>query len=87
MHPQSFLRSQATLLVLAMIAGVTAWAAPRPSANTPNLNGAYRFERANWIYVHLAGTPHQMGFEHGYLLAPEIEVAMAAVLKDSEEPT
>jgi hypothetical protein len=39
----------------------------------PQLHGAYRFERANWIYVHLQGTPHQIGFENGYLLAPEIE--------------
>ncbi len=87
MRPQSLLRSQATILVLAMVASVAAWAAPRSSAKAPNLHGAYRFERANWIYVHLAGTPHQMGFEHGYLLAPEIEVAMAAVRKDSTHDT
>jgi hypothetical protein len=30
----------------------------------PELHGAYRFERANWVYVHLQGTPHQIGFEN-----------------------
>ena len=50
---------------------------------TPPLHGAYRFQRAHWIYVHLDGTPHQIGFEHGYLLAPEIEQAMRAVRLNS----
>jgi Phospholipase B len=49
----------------------------------PDLHGAYRFERAHWIYVHLDGTPNQVGFEHGYLLAPEIEQAMHAIRLES----
>ena len=32
----------------------------------------YRFERGGWTYVHLEGTPSQIGFQHGSLLAPEI---------------
>jgi hypothetical protein len=39
----------------------------------------YRFERAGWIYVHLEGTPHDIGFQHGYLLAPEIADAFVAI--------
>ena len=31
-----------------------------------------------WIYVHLEGSPHDIGFQHGYLLAPEIADAFAA---------
>jgi hypothetical protein len=30
-------------------------------------------ERNGWIQVHLAGTPSEIGFQHGYLLAPEIQ--------------
>jgi hypothetical protein len=30
-------------------------------------------ERNGWIQVHLEGTPGEIGFQHGYLLAPEIE--------------
>ncbi len=39
-------------------------------------NGAepgYRFERGGWTYVHLEGSPAQIGLQHGRLLAPEIE--------------
>jgi len=32
----------------------------------------YRFQRGGWTYVHLEGTPAQIGFEHGQLLASEI---------------
>jgi Phospholipase B len=42
-------------------------------AQDPRLAGAYRFERDGWIYVHLQGEPAQVGFQHGYLLAPEID--------------
>ena len=43
------------------------------------LQAAYRFEQGSWIYVHLEGSPAQIGFQHGYLLAPEIADAFAAV--------
>lgn len=43
------------------------------------LAGAYRFERGGWIYVHLQGSPDEIGYQHGYLLAPEIADAFAAV--------
>ena len=56
-------------------------------AGPPSLHGAYRFERAHWIYVHLDGTPHQIGFEHGYLLAPEIQGALRAVSLDNTHKT
>src|SRR5262245_25904375 len=46
------------------------------SAAIPNSNdqlaGSNRFERNGWIYVHIEGAPHKLGFQHGYLLAPEI---------------
>jgi len=37
------------------------------------LKPAYRFERSRWVYVHLEGSPADIGYQHGYLLAPEIE--------------
>jgi len=37
------------------------------------LQGSYRFERNGWIYVHLEGPPERVGYQHGYLLAPEID--------------
>ena len=50
------------------------------------LKGAYRFEKDGWTYVHLEGAPEQIGFQHGYLLAPEIKDAFEAVkLRDTHD--
>jgi Phospholipase B len=55
-------------------------------SSDPRLHGAYRFERGGWIYVHLEGSPEHVGFQHGYLLAPEIEDAFQAIrLEDTHE--
>ena len=48
-------------------------------SDDPRLDKAYRFERGGWIYVHLEGAPHDIGFKHGYLLASEISDAFASV--------
>src|SRR5438309_5551202 len=37
------------------------------------LKGSYRFEQNGWIYVHLEGSPEQIGYQHGKLLAKEME--------------
>lgn len=47
-------------------------AMPIPASSDPRLEGAYKFSRDRWVYVHLHGTPSQIGFQHGYLLAPQI---------------
>src|SRR5216110_1937640 len=62
----------------AMVATIAA-ARERAAANDSRLKGASRFEQGGWIYVHLEGPPGAMGYQHGYLLAPEIEDAFAAV--------
>jgi len=44
------------------------------------LRGAFRNPaKDGWIFVHLQGTPSEIGFQHGYLLSPEIEDAKRAV--------
>jgi Phospholipase B len=48
-------------------------------SSDPRLAKAYRFERGGWIYVHLEGSPADIGYQHGYLLAPEIEDALKSV--------
>lgn len=53
----------------------------------PRLANAYRFERGGWIYVHLEGSPSQIGYQHGYLLAPEIGDALNAYKLDSTHRT
>src|SRR3984885_4842009 len=49
------------------------------SPNEATLAKASRFERGGWRYVHVEGSPHDIGYQHGYLLAPEISDAFAAV--------
>lgn len=51
----------------------------RAASGDPRLKGSYSFERGGWVYVHLEGDPFNIGFQHGYLLAPEIEDAFPAV--------
>jgi hypothetical protein len=56
------------------------------SSSDPRLEKAYRFQRGGWTYVHLEGTPSEIGFQHGSLLAPEIADAFPAIqLFDTRE--
>lgn len=49
------------------------------------VNGAFRLPKKNgWTYVHLEGTPHQIGFQNGYLLAPEIEDLLQVVMLENQ---
>src|SRR5271156_3829700 len=47
-------------------------------SDDPRLAKSYRFDRGGWIYVHLEGSPHDIGYQHGYLLATEIADGFAA---------
>ncbi|MGZ5488780.1 MAG: C45 family autoproteolytic acyltransferase/hydrolase, partial [Candidatus Aminicenantales bacterium] len=40
---------------------------------------ATRVDTNGWINVHLEGTPGESGFQHGWLLAPEIDDLMRAL--------
>ena len=56
--------------------------------SAPNSYGkGYRFERANWIYLHVEGTPHEIGLEHGHLLAPEIADMLEAIKLEDTHST
>ena len=44
------------------------------SANDPRLKHSFRQpEKNGWTFVHLEGQPAEIGYQHGYLLAAEIE--------------
>jgi hypothetical protein len=62
-------------LVLAGIAlSFSSASSSRAGTSETELKGAFRRPENNgWTFVHLQGTPHQIGFQNGYLLAPEIE--------------
>jgi len=58
-------------------------ASPRAGRETPLskeqktwLARAHRHEKHGWIYLHIEGEPRERGFQHGYLLAPEIRESL-----------
>jgi Phospholipase B len=54
-----------------LVAGVAASKTTKPD---DRMKGALRRAPANgWTYVHLEGAPEEIGYQHGYLLAPEIQ--------------
>jgi Phospholipase B len=62
------------LFVLACVAQ-----AASSSPQDARLQKAYRFQQGGWTYVHLEGSPADIGYQHGYLLAPEISDAFEAI--------
>jgi hypothetical protein len=67
------------LFVLGGAPSVAASSDKTDPSGDPRLKKAYRFTQDGWTYVHLEGSPSEIGFQHGYLLAPEIDDAFHAV--------
>jgi hypothetical protein len=67
--PQTMKKSL-SLAVFCLVAFVYCSQAPKPD---PRLANAFRNPpQNNWVYVHLQGTPSDIGYQNGYLLATEI---------------
>jgi hypothetical protein len=63
-----------SLFFVALLLALAFSLASREPKTDPRLKKASRSpERSGWIQVHLEGSPAEIGFQHGYLLAPEIE--------------
>jgi len=65
-----------TILTMALVP-IQVWAVKPES---PLLKGAYRIDTNNWHYVHLEGNPFQIGYQHGYLLADNIDLSWKACI-------
>lgn len=48
------------------------------------ISHAHRFDRAGWTYLRIDGPPRERGFQHGYLLAKEIEASLRAARREWE---
>lgn len=66
---------QLGIVMLAVCGAVTGLQAARAQSgkNPGDLKGAYTFKQGGWTYVHLEGSPHEIGFQHGYLLKEDID--------------
>ena len=68
------MRRTAVLTTLLFLLALAVSFVAQDAKNDPHLKGAFRRpEKNGWTFVHLQGTPAEIGFQHGYLLAPEIE--------------
>src|SRR3984957_7297023 len=59
-----------TILLAALLLLSSAIFSQQPD---PRLAKASRLDKNGWIYIHLEGSPRDIGYQHGYLLAAEIE--------------
>ena len=60
-------------VVALMVVGLAGVADAQSEARPIELKGAYAFKQGGWTYVHLEGSPREVGFQHGYLLKDEID--------------
>lgn len=67
------MRVRIWMIFALMLPAIGGFAEKAPDTIQSRLGHAYRFDRGGWVYVHLEGKPEDIGFQHGYLLAPEIE--------------
>ena len=51
----------------------------KETEKTDPLANASRQDKNGWVYVHLEGAPHDIGYQHGYLLANEIDTTIQAI--------
>jgi hypothetical protein len=69
------------------VALLTSASVPAQTAKDPRLARSYSFDRGGWKYVHLEGTPEQIGYQHGYLLAAEIADTLAVLKLEDTHST
>jgi hypothetical protein len=66
------------LIVAVLISFATVF--PGIQSQEKLLGKAFRRPALNgWLFIHLQGSPRQVGFQHGFLLSPEIQSAFAAI--------
>jgi len=69
-----------SIFIVVSVLFVVAAAFQGIQSQDPRLEKAFRKPGQNgWIFVHLQGPPRQIGFQHGFLLSPEIQHAFAAI--------
>ena len=86
-------RDTGKLLLLVMT--ILFWVSPIAAAGTPSLTvtqqvwltKANRHEKSGWVYLHIEGSPEGRGFQHGYVMAREINDGIRATRIDWEFKT
>jgi phospholipase B-like protein len=79
--------SRGVLVLLSCVAMTITPAFPARGAQSLTSGAGYRFAKGGWTYVHLEGTPEQIGFQHGALLSAEIEDLVGVIKLETAHST
>jgi len=60
-------------LILTICAATLLFSCKHAPTDKDRLGKATREDKNGWIYIHLAGSPSDIGFQHGYLVSKEID--------------
>jgi ActR/RegA family two-component response regulator len=75
------MRRVAVAMIILGLMAIASLMFSKDARTDPRLAGAFRKpEKNGWTFVHLQGTPSQIGYQHGYLLSPEIEDALKVTI-------
>lgn len=85
MTEEGAMRHRCTVLTLLLAA--TAAAGTLTPEQQALLKGGARHDRAGWIHLHVEGGARARGFQHGYLLAPEIRDGIKGIRLGWEHKT
>ena len=88
--PRASMKTPAILATLLLLALAVTLVSREPQVD-PRLKNAFRRpEKSGWTFVHLEGSPADVGFQHGYLLAPELresfKVTQLELTHDNNKP-
>jgi hypothetical protein len=79
MMPRASMKAPAVFAFVLLFLLAFSLVSREPQAD-PRLKNSYRRpEKSGWTFVHLEGAPADVGFQHGYLLAPEIRDGFKAM--------
>jgi hypothetical protein len=73
------MRRTAVVAAVFLLALALALASREPQDDSRLKHAARHAEQNGWIWVHLEGSPADIGYQHGYLLAPEIRDTLQMV--------
>lgn len=60
-------------MLICLLAATALFGAREPQTDPRLKNASRNPDQNGWTFVHLEGTPSEIGFQHGFLLAPEIQ--------------
>ena len=81
------MKKSAALSLVLLLAVAIALASREPQADSRLKNAFRRPQQNGWTFVHLEGTPREIGFQHGYLLAQEIREAQKIIALELAQDT